>query len=89
MRYGPYKTDIARRHNLSVIEDACHAHGAEYKGRKLGSIGNAGCFSFQSSKNLTCGEGGMIITNDENLYDMMNSLRNVGLIKGGEWYEHH
>lgn len=82
-------TDIARRHNLSVIEDACHAHGAEYKGRKLGSIGNAGCFSFQSSKNLTCGEGGMIITNDENLYDMMNSLRNVGRIKGGEWYEHH
>ncbi len=80
---------IAGKHNLKVIEDACHGHGAEYKGRKLGSIGDAGCFSFQSSKNLTSGEGGMIITNDEKLYDMMNSLRNVGRVKGGEWYEHH
>lgn len=80
---------IAKKHNLRVIEDACHGHGAEYKGRKLGSIGDAGCFSFQSSKNLTSGEGGMIITNDEALYDMMNSLRNVGRVKGGQWYEHH
>jgi dTDP-4-amino-4,6-dideoxygalactose transaminase len=80
---------IAKKYNLKVIEDACHAHGAEYKGKKLGSIGDTGCFSFQSSKNLTCGEGGMIITNDENLYDMMNSLHNVGRVKEGEWYEHH
>jgi dTDP-4-amino-4,6-dideoxygalactose transaminase len=80
---------IAQKHNLRVIEDACHGHGAEYKGKKLGSIGDAGCFSFQSSKNLTSGEGGMIVTNDEKLYDMMNSLRNVGRIKGGQWYEHH
>jgi len=80
---------IAEKYNLKVIEDACHGHGAEYKGKKLGSIGDAGCFSFQSSKNLTCGEGGMVITNDENLYDMMNSLRNVGRVKGGQWYEHH
>ena len=80
---------IAKKHNLRVIGDACHGHGAEYKGRKLGSIGDAGCFSFQSSKNLTSGEGGMIITNDEALYDMMNSLRNVGRVKGGQWYEHH
>lgn len=82
-------TNIAKKHNLRVIEDACHGHGAEYKGKKLGSIGDAGCFSFQSSKNLTSGEGGMIITNDEELYDMMNSLRNVGRVKSGEWYEHH
>jgi dTDP-4-amino-4,6-dideoxygalactose transaminase len=80
---------IAKKHNLYVIEDACHGHGGEYKGKKLGSIGDAGCFSFQSSKNLTCGEGGMIITNDDKLYDMMNSLRNVGRVKGGQWYEHH
>lgn len=80
---------IAKKHHLRVIEDACHGHGAEYNGKKLGSFGDAGCFSFQSSKNLTSGEGGMIITNDEGLYDMMNSLRNVGRVKDGQWYEHH
>ncbi|MEI6679907.1 MAG: DegT/DnrJ/EryC1/StrS family aminotransferase [Mariniphaga sp.] len=80
---------IAKKYNLHVIEDAAHGHGAEYKGKQLGSIGDAGCFSFQSSKNLTSGEGGMVITNDEALYDMMNSLRNVGRVKGGQWYEHH
>lgn len=80
---------IAQKHNLKIIEDACHGHGAEYKGKKLGSIGDAGCFSFQSSKNLTSGEGGMIITNDDALYQMMNSLRNVGRVEGGAWYEHH
>ncbi|HEY5511849.1 MAG TPA: DegT/DnrJ/EryC1/StrS family aminotransferase [Prolixibacteraceae bacterium] len=81
--------EIAKKHSLRVIEDACHGHGAEYKGKKLGSIGDAGCFSFQSSKNLTCGEGGMVITNDDALYQMMNSLRNVGRVEGGAWYEHH
>jgi dTDP-4-amino-4,6-dideoxygalactose transaminase len=80
---------IAEKHKIKVIEDACHAHGAEYKGKKLGSIGDAGCFSFQSSKNLTAGEGGIIITNNDALYEMMNSLRNVGRVKGGQWYEHH
>ncbi len=81
--------EIARKSKLRVIEDAAHAHGGEYKNKKLGSIGDAGCFSFQSSKNLTCGEGGMIVTDDEELYDMMNSLRNVGRVKDGQWYEHH
>jgi dTDP-4-amino-4,6-dideoxygalactose transaminase len=81
--------DIARRHNLFVLEDAAHGHGGEYKGKKLGSIGHAGSFSFQSSKNLTSGEGGMVVTDDESLYDQINSLRNVGRVKGGQWYEHH
>lgn len=81
--------DIARKHNLFVIEDAAHAHGGEYKGKKLGSIGRAGCFSFQSSKNLNSGEGGLVVTDDEKLFDMMNSLRNVGRVKDGQWYEHH
>ncbi len=81
--------EIAKKHDLRIIEDTAHAHGGEYKGKKLGSIGDAGCFSFQSSKNLTSGEGGMIVTDDEALYDMMNSLRNVGRVKGGQWYEHH
>ena len=81
--------EIAAKNELRVIEDAAHAHGGEYKGKKLGSIGDAGCFSFQSSKNLTSGEGGIVVTDDEQLYDMMNSLRNVGRVKGGQWYEHH
>jgi len=80
---------LAKKHGLRVIEDACHGHGAAYKGRKLGSIGDAGCFSFQSSKNLNSGEGGMIVTNDDALYQMINSLRNVGRVEDGAWYEHH
>src|SRR5690606_5576196 len=75
---------IATKHNLFVLEDAAHGYGGEYKGKKLGSIGHAGSFSFQSSKNLNAGEGGIVITNDEPLYDMMNSLRNVGRVKGGQ-----
>lgn len=81
--------DIARRHNLRVIEDAAHGHGAEYKGKKLGAIGDVGSFSFQSSKNLTSGEGGIVITNDDELYATMHSLRNVGRIEGGQWYDHY
>lgn len=80
--------DIAKRHNLRVLEDAAHAHGSEYKGKRLGSIADAGSFSFQSSKNLTSGEGGMIVTNDESLYKMISSLRNVGRVEGGQWYDH-
>ena len=80
---------VARKHKLKVIEDACHAHGGEYKGKKLGSIGDAGCFSFQSSKNLTCGEGGIVITNNKEIFELVNSLHNVGRVAGGQWYEHH
>jgi dTDP-4-amino-4,6-dideoxygalactose transaminase len=79
---------IAKRHNLRVVEDAAHAHGAEYKGEKLGTIGDVGSFSFQSSKNLTSGEGGMAITNDPELYRRMASLRNVGRLPEGAWYDH-
>ena len=81
--------DIARRHKLRVVEDAAHGHGAEYKGQKLGSIGDVGSFSFQSSKNLTSGEGGIVVTNDDELYQVMRSLRNVGRIEGGQWYDHY
>lgn len=79
---------LAWRYNLRVIEDAAHAHGAELNGKKLGTFGDAGSFSFQSSKNLTGGEGGMVITNDETLYQTMNSLRNVGRLPHGQWYDH-
>ena len=80
---------IANRHNLIVIEDACHAHGSEYKGRRVGAIGHMGCFSFQSSKNLTSGEGGAVLTNDERLAELVWSHHNCGRNPQGAWYEHH
>lgn len=80
---------LAGRHNLVVIEDAAHAHGAEYEGQRLGSIAHMGCFSFQSSKNLTAGEGGAILTNDEHFERLCYSLQTCGRLPEGEWYEHH
>ncbi|OUS12261.1 L-glutamine--2-deoxy-scyllo-inosose aminotransferase KanB, partial [Nonlabens dokdonensis] len=59
--------DICDRHNLILLEDACQAIGASYKGKKLGTIGDAGCFSFDYVKTITCGEGGAMVTNDPNL----------------------
>jgi len=59
---------IARENNIAVIEDACHAHGAEYKGKKMGTLGDFGFYSFQASKNLPGGEGGMLITDNEDYY---------------------
>jgi dTDP-4-amino-4,6-dideoxygalactose transaminase len=71
--------DIAKRHNLFVIEDAAQAIGAEYKGRRAGSIGTFGSFSFYPSKNLGgIGDGGMLVTNDEKLAQRARSLRNHG-----------
>ena len=71
--------EIARRHNLYVIEDACQAHGADYKGRKAGSIGHAGCFSFYPGKNLgALGEGGAVVTNDTALAEKISVLRDHG-----------
>nr|WP_298435896.1 DegT/DnrJ/EryC1/StrS family aminotransferase [Geobacter sp.] len=70
---------IARRHGLLVIEDACQAHGAEYKGRRVGSIGDLGCFSFYPGKNLGAyGEGGMVITNDQKHAQTIRMLRDWG-----------
>ena len=74
---------IAQRHGLKVIEDACQAHLAEYQGKKLGTIGDAGCFSFQTSKTICCGEGGGIISNDEKLLDDCYTVMNHGTNKQG------
>jgi dTDP-4-amino-4,6-dideoxygalactose transaminase len=80
---------IARRHKLVVIEDAAHAHAALYRQSPAGSIGHLGSFSFQSSKNLTSGEGGIVITSDDGLAEACRSIHNCGRIAGGLWYEHH
>ena len=70
---------LAKKHNLSVIEDACHGPLSEYKGNKLGTIGDIGCFSFFSNKNISTGEGGMIITNTEALAKRIRLLRSHGM----------
>lgn len=79
---------IAEKHNLVVIEDAAQAHGSEWDGKKVGAIGLGGIFSFQTSKNLSAGEGGAIISNDKDFIDACFSYANCGRIRGGEWYEH-
>jgi dTDP-4-amino-4,6-dideoxygalactose transaminase len=80
---------IAKRHGLTVIEDAAHAHGARYKKCPAGSLGAVASFSFQSSKNMTAGEGGILITRHEALAEACRSMQNCGRIAGGRWYEHH
>lgn len=80
--------DVARRHDLLVIEDACQAWGAEWRGRRVGALGDAGAFSFQTSKNITAGEGGIVVTNRRDVYERCWSYRNVGRIPGGAWYQH-
>jgi dTDP-4-amino-4,6-dideoxygalactose transaminase len=80
---------IARKRKLFVLEDAAHAHGAACKNRPAGSLGHAATFSFQSSKNLTSGEGGIITTNDDRLAASCRSLHNCGRVPSGLWYEHH
>lgn len=75
--------EIAKKHNLRVIEDAAQAHLAEYKGKKLGTIGDVGCFSFQSSKTLACGEGGAVVGDNEELMDKCYTVHNHGTSRRG------
>jgi dTDP-4-amino-4,6-dideoxygalactose transaminase len=70
---------LARAHDLKVIEDACHGPLSEYRGKKLGTIGDIGCFSFFSNKNISTGEGGMIVTNDAELEKKIRLLRSHGM----------
>ena len=79
--------EIAVEAGLSLIEDACQAHGAEFRGKKVGSIGDAGCFSFYPAKNMTVGgDGGMITTNNEELADAARSIRDCGRDKNSKYY---
>jgi dTDP-4-amino-4,6-dideoxygalactose transaminase len=79
---------LAKQHDLVVIEDAAHAHGSSYQGRKCGSLGNLGSFSFQLSKNMTAGEGGVITTNSAEYADTCESLVWGGRKLGQPWYRH-
>ena len=80
---------IAKKHKLMVIEDCAHAHGAEYNGKKVGSLSDASTFSFQASKNLSSGEGGLMLTSDDELYQKMFTRHTCGRKIGRPWYEHH
>ncbi len=82
--------EIAEKHNLKVIEDAAEAHGAEYKGKKIGSIGDVACFSFYANKLITTGEGGMLVTNNPKIYEKAKYLRDLALSqKPGERFKHY
>jgi dTDP-4-amino-4,6-dideoxygalactose transaminase len=71
--------EISEKHGIPVIEDCAHAHGSEWRGRRLGSIGHFGAFSFQIGKTLTCGEGGIVLTNDEGLAKKASSIANINM----------
>jgi perosamine synthetase len=79
---------IAARHRVKVIEDACEALGAEYRGRKAGGIGDFGVFGFYPNKPITTGEGGMVVTRDGQLADTIRALRNQGRRTADGWLDH-
>jgi perosamine synthetase len=78
----------ADAYDLALIEDSCEALGAEYKGRKAGALGDYGVFAFYPNKQITTGEGGMIVTDDDQAADMMRALRNQGRAPGDTWLQH-
>lgn len=95
VHYGGYPCDmdrlmgIADKHGLFVVEDCAHAHGTQWKGKGAGCIGQFGTFSLQMGKNLTCGEGGIVLTNDEELAAKAYSYHHIGRMAGRPFYEHH
>ncbi|UCE07647.1 MAG: DegT/DnrJ/EryC1/StrS family aminotransferase [bacterium] len=80
---------IAKKYNLKVIEDAAQAWASEWNHQKVGAIADAGGFSFQSSKNITSAEGGIILANDSETAKFCRSYANCGRVEGGVWYEHY
>ena len=79
---------IAQEYHLPVIEDSCEALGATYKGRPAGTLGDFGIFAFYPNKQITTGEGGVIITSDDKAADFMRALRNQGRAPGDTWLSH-
>ena len=82
-------TAVAQKHDIALLEDAAHAHGSEWRGRKVGAFGNGGTFSFQASKTMTAGEGGMIISNDDNFERLARSTHDCGRMPGEWFYSHY
>lgn len=80
--------ELARRHQLLVLEDACEALGAEYKGRRVGLFGDAAVFAFYPNKQITTGEGGMVVTRDATLANAVRALRNQGRYPSDAWHQH-
>ena len=80
--------EIARRHGLRVIEDACEAMGATYQNRHVGSFGDAAVFAFYPNKQITTGEGGLVVTADPQLAREIRAMRNHGRYESGEWHQH-
>ncbi len=81
--------ELADEHDLVVVEDACHSWGSQWKGKGTGAIGDAGGFSFQASKNITAGEGGIALTDDEELAVLIRSFANCGRGLEDRWYYHY
>ncbi len=81
--------EIGRKHGIDIIEDAAHAHGARWRSKGAGTMGVCGTFSFQNSKNMTAGEGGIVITDNEQLASRIESLTWSGRKPGRPWYEYH
>jgi perosamine synthetase len=79
---------VARRHGLALIDDSCEALGAEYAGKRLGRFGNAACFGFYPNKQITTGEGGAVVTDDDTIAALARSMRNQGRGEMGAWLEH-
>lgn len=80
--------ELCRQRKLALIEDCAHAHGAQWHDQRVGTFGSFGSFSFQASKNMTAGEGGMLVTNDAELAERARAISNQGRRTGGQWYEH-
>jgi len=95
VHYGGYPANfdeilpIVEKHSLFLVEDCAHAHGTEWRGTKVGAIGDMGGFSFQESKTLAAGEGGIVLTNDEELAERGRLVHNIGRVVGRPGYEHH
>jgi dTDP-4-amino-4,6-dideoxygalactose transaminase len=81
--------ELAKSHGLAVLEDAAHAWGSQWDSRGAGTLGRCGTFSFQVSKNITAGEGGILVTDDKELADLCRSFSHCGRTEGSAWYDHN